>query len=277
MPFGLFSDIHSNLEALEVVLNFFDKNGVKKLYCCGDVVGYGPDPERCIEIMRERGITTVAGNHDWAVIGKVSLRNFNPLAETAVRWTQSRLNQMQRLFLSNLPIFALGSATSGSEESPPRGIATPMLNAGARDDSVSDCFRIVHASLTSPENWNYILSLADAEEEFKAFTEKILFIGHSHIPFVIEQRTQSKARFIPKSEFQDPAKLHLSDDAKYLINVGSVGQSRDGDPRPCCVLLNLNEKWISFYRLNYEFKTTQKKMRSYRLPEFLAERLAWGR
>lgn len=245
MVIGIMSDIHSNLEALEVVFDFLKKEGVKEILCCGDVVGYGPDPEGCIELLERHKIKTVAGNHDWAVIGKTSLRAFNPFASMAARWTQVQLDSGQMAFLSSLPL------------------------------CVAQRVALYHAGPAQPEKWGYIFTRDDAKNEFDAFIQDVCLIGHTHIPFIIE-RINEEVRLVPKTELQTSVPFHLNKDARYLINVGSVGQPRDGDPRACCVLIDLEERWVSFHRLNYDFTTTQRKMRNYGLPDFLAQRLALG-
>lgn len=251
MMIGVVSDIHSNWEALEVVFGFLEEKGVKEILCCGDVVGYGPDPERCIELLARKRIKTVAGNHDWAVLNKTSVREFNPLAIAAVRWTQERLNSGHRAFLNSLSLWF-----------------------DISEGSAAGC-KVVHAGPAQPEKWGYIFTLEDAGQEFGAFTQEICFIGHTHIPFIIEL-SDEETRLVPKTKLLNSVPFHLGKDARYLINVGSVGQPRDGDPRACCVLIDLEERWVSFHRLSYDFTTTQRKMGAYGLPEPLVQRLALG-
>ncbi len=248
---GVISDIHSNWEALEVVFGFLKEKGVKEILCCGDVVGYGPDPERCIELLERERIKTVAGNHDWGVTGKTSVRGFNPVASAAVRWTQPRLNSGQLAFLNNLPLWF-----------------------DISESSYAGC-KVVHAGPAQPKEWGYVFTLEDAKQEFGAFTQEICLIGHTHIPFIIEQTNQGMI-LVPGIKVLSSVPFPLKRDARYLINVGSVGQPRDGDPRACCVLIDLEERWVSFHRLSYDFTVTQRKMRAYGLPELLAQRLALG-
>ncbi|MCX7733059.1 MAG: metallophosphoesterase family protein [candidate division WOR-3 bacterium] len=241
MRIGIFSDVHSNLEALVAVLSFFREKEVQWLLCCGDVVGYGPNPEKCIELVRISRAKVVAGNHDWAVAGRIGIGSFNSIAAQAVRWTQTRLKEQEISYLRNLPL---------TEDVGP--------------------FHLVHSAPSSPSLWEYITTLEDAEEEMGSFIADICFIGHTHIPFAVERISGRQARIITGSSFE------LRPDAKYLINVGSVGQPRNGDPRACCLVIDWDERRAEFHRLKYDFTITQKKITTAGLPAFLAERLATG-
>ncbi|MEO0026250.1 MAG: metallophosphoesterase family protein [candidate division WOR-3 bacterium] len=241
MRIGVFSDIHSNLEALTTVLDFFRKEGVQWLLCCGDVVGYGPDPERCIELVRTSRARVVAGNHDWAAAGRIGIGSFNPVAARAIRWTQNRLDERLLGYLSNLPL-------------------TDDLGP----------FHFLHSAPSAPSEWEYIVTLEAAAEEMGSFINDICFIGHSHIPMVVERISGRQAHIITENPFE------LRPDAKYLINVGSVGQPRNGDPRACCLIIDWEERRAEFHRLKYDFTTTQQKIIAAGLPESLAQRLATG-
>jgi diadenosine tetraphosphatase ApaH/serine/threonine PP2A family protein phosphatase len=242
MRIGAFSDVHSNLEALKAVTDFLAQNGAQILLCGGDIVGYGPDPEACIELLQSLRVKVVAGNHDWGVAGRTPINQFNRLAAAALHWTRKNLKPAHRLFLKNLPLtFGLGP------------------------------IHLVHAAPSAPEQWDYIFTLEEAVAEMGSFTAEICLIGHSHLPLFVEQLSGKQAREITESPFP------LLPDGKYLISLGSVGQPRDGDPRACCVLIDLNEHLVSFYRLPYCITATQKKIRAFGLPEPLAERLAFGR
>lgn len=241
MRIGVFSDVHANLEALTTVLELFWKQDVRWLLCCGDIVGYGPDPERCIDLVRASRAKVVAGNHDWAVVGQIGVGGFNPVAAQAVNWTQSRLDEHQLNYLRNLPL----------------------------TDDVGP-FHLVHSAPSDPSAWEYILTLEEAAAEMGSFISDICFIGHSHIPMAVERISGRQARLVTENPFE------LRPDARYLINVGSVGQPRNGDPRACCLILDWDERKAEFHRLKYDFTITQKKIAAAGLPQFLAERLSSG-
>ncbi len=242
MKIGVVSDVHGNLEALSAVLEFFNRRGVQQVLCCGDIVGYGPDPVACIELLQQAGARGVAGNHEWGVLGKTPLARFNSLAVLGINWTRAQLADKHRFYLDGLPlIFRLG----------------PL--------------HIVHGGPADPAEWEYVFSLDDADEQMGAFFTDICLIGHTHIPLVAERVAKQGTRIVKKDDF------FIREDAKYLINVGSVGQPRDGDPRAACVIIDLNEKQVTFYRVEYDICRTQEKIRKAGLPEELAFRLAQGR
>lgn len=239
---GVLSDIHGNFEALSVVLKLFTEKGVQKILCVGDIVGYGPDPGRCVETVQKIGAKSVAGNHEWGVLGRTKVEFFNPLAAAAVRWTQKQLSPAQQEYLGHLPlIYQFGP------------------------------IHMVHAAPSDPASWDYLTSLEDVAGEMGSFTQDICIIGHTHIPIAVERVSGSNVQLILKDSF------YLREDAKYLLNAGSVGQPRDGDPRACCLIINLTERWVSFYRLEYDIRVTQEKMLKAGLPAELAERLSRGR
>lgn len=242
MKTGILSDIHGNLAALEAVLALMKDRGVTRFVCCGDVVGYGPDPNRCIEAIRSLHAVCVAGNHDYGAVGKTSIRAFNDSAATAVLWTRSKLSVVNRVYLENLPL-------------------TERL----------DPLLIVHASPSEPEEWVYLASLAEAEEEMEFYPDRVCLVGHSHLPFVVERLPGRRAQLVTEDSFE------LKPDARYLVNVGSVGQPRDGDPRACVVIYNSRTGVLSFHRVEYDVAAVQKKMGAAGLPQALADRLAKGR
>ncbi len=242
MKVGVLSDIHGNLEALTAVLDFFSRKGVERILSCGDIVGYGPDPVACIELLQKVGALGVAGNHELGVLRKTPLARFNPLAVIGIHWTGDQLLDGHRFYLDGLPlVFRFG----------------PL--------------HIVHAAPAEPAEWEYVFSVDDADEQMGAFFTDICLIGHTHIPLMTEKVAKQPARMIKKEGF------FIREDAKYLINVGSVGQPRDGDPRAACMIIDLNEKQITLYRVEYDIARTQEKIRRAGLPEELALRLAQGR
>lgn len=242
MKLGLFSDVHSNLEALKAVLSVLEGAGVNRYVCCGDIVGYGPDPNKCVELVRGLKPVCVAGNHDCGVTGRTQTIRFNSTAKQALEWTGGQLTRANRLYLESLPL-------------------------AERFDHLF----IVHSSPSEPDEWAYVFSPREAEEEMEFYSETICLAGHSHQPFAAWRLPVEQAQFIKEDSFKiDPG-------AKYFINLGSVGQPRDGNPHACCAVYNLRTSTIAFHRVAYDIAATQKKIRAAGLPEYLAERLGDGR
>lgn len=241
MRVAVLSDIHANLEALRAVLA--DCAGrADVLLCLGDVVGYGADPEACLELVAARCHAVVAGNHDYAVTGRLDLDWFNPYARAAAEWTAARLSDDARAWLAALPV--------------------AREFAGAT---------LVHASPAGPEEWEYLLSAEDGYAVFGAFTTRLCFVGHSHVPAVWGTGSWGR-RWWPRA---DEVSVHPG--GRYLVNVGAVGQPRDRDPRAAYVLWDEDERRVTVRRVPYDVATAQRKIREAGLPEFLADRLARGR
>jgi len=219
------SDIHSNLEALETTLQEITQRNIQEICCLGDIVGYGADPNVCVDRIREVTHEAIAGNHDFAVVGLTSTQYFNSYAQEAIRWTSQQLSETNKLFIKELPLTCSQNGVL-----------------------------CVHSTPTNPEDWDYIFSREEAQRQFGAFKEQMCFIGHSHIP----------------AEFQSRNKK------QRIINVGSVGQPRDRDPRLSFVIYDTESREIERIRLKYDVETTAAKIRKVGLPEFLAERLLWG-
>ncbi len=236
---AIISDIHGNLEAFQAVLEDIEKEGIKEIYCAGDVVGYGADPNECVEIVRERNIPCVAGNHDYAVTGKMSLQYFNPVAKEAIEWTMRVIKPENLEFLRKLPL---------------------TMHIGKN--------LLVHAVPSNPASFDYILTLGDAIREFMFFREKICFHGHSHHPVIFIEREKRHGVI-----FED--EVEIMEDVRYLVNVGSVGQPRDGDPRACYCILR--EDRIEIRRVPYPIEIAQRKILDAGLHPYLAERLAAGK
>ena len=242
MKIAVLGDIHANLEALTAVVADSRSRGVASFYSVGDVVGYGPNPHECIEMLGALEATVVAGNHDWAVLGKIDINSFNPFARSSILWTMDRLNESDRSFLSALPLC----------------VETPHFN-------------LTHGTLHDPQNFYYMQSLYDAECSFQAMTRKFCFCGHSHVP--INFYLQNNELF-----FDQSLEVDLSQDllAKVIFNVGSVGQPRDGDRRPIYALFDTEALHVSLHRVNYDLDITIQKILAYGLPEYNAERLRVG-
>lgn len=242
MKVGIFSDVHANLEALDAVLSFLSNQGAQSFACCGDLVGYGPDPAACIERVRSLGGPVVAGNHDYGAVGRITLSNFNQAARQALNWTRDQLSDEDGAYLGALPL-------------------TQDLGP----------IHLVHSSPSAPDQWEYVLTVIEADQELDHVTGQLCVIGHSHYPFVVERRPGEAARLVTDGTNE------LRPDSKYLVNVGSVGQPRDGDPRACCLLCNQDTGTLSLHRVEYDISAVQAKMREAGLPEFLANRLTLGR
>ena len=240
MLHAVLSDIHGNLEALETVLADIDRRGVASIACLGDFVGYGASPNECIETLRPRIEVAVAGNHDLAACGRIKLGYFNSDAAEAARWTDQRLTPENRAYLEGLPLSV-----------PWRGL------------------RLVHSSPSDPEDWRYVLSAEEAEEEMKAFTESVCLIGHSHYPGAFEWNAR-------RLNYTREADIPLRPGHRYLVNVASVGQPRDGDPRAGYLLYAPDARLMTHVRLDYPVEGAMKRIAAAGLPRFLAERLQWG-
>ena len=240
MRYAIIADIHSNLNAFEAVLrDIDDKGGFDELWCLGDVVGYGPDPSECIALLRQHPHICVAGNHDWAAIGKIDIADFNLHAAAACRWTGGRLSPDDVAYLENLPL---------------------RLERGD--------FTIVHGSPREPI-WEYVLSAAAAEENFACFDTRYCLIGHSHVPAVFELSDNSC------SIGELASSLPLGEN-RLMINPGGVGQPRDGDRRAAYAIYDEGEQIIKHYRVEYDIADVQQRMMSLGLPQFLVERLGHG-
>lgn len=244
MKYAILADAHSNWEALQRVLQDLKDEGVDKTVFLGDMVGYGPDPNTVVEELTGKINIKLAGNHDWAALGWTDINYFNPYAQIAILWTREIITD------SNLKNLA-------------------QLNLMIKDKD--DRLLFVHSTPRQPEEWNYIFTLEEAEENFSSFTEKACFIGHSHYPSVIEKNEKSKLVVKP-----GPL-LRLEQGCQYIINVGSVGQPRDGDPRACYAIYDSSSGTIKLKRIVYDITKTQEKMQAAGLPLYLIERLALGR
>ncbi len=241
MRCAILADIHGNLAAFQAVLgDIEERGGADEIWCLGDIIGYGPDPSECIELLRRYDHLCVAGNHDWAAIGKVDISDFNPEAAAACQWTGQQLSDEDVRFLDSLPL---------------------TLNRGD--------FTIVHGSPREP-TWEYVLSTQSAKMNFRFFNTRYCLIGHAHVPLVFELAGET---CLLK---ELPAELELGEN-RLIINPGSVGQPRDGDPRAAYAIYDEKVKTIYHHRVAYDIEATQEKMVVYGLPKFLVTRLSYGR
>lgn len=240
MRFAIFGDIHANLHALQAVLADTRDQGCTHSICMGDVVGYNAFPKECLEIVRELECPVVKGNHDEQVSMDYTQEGLNPLAEEALDWTRDRLDEADKLWLRELRIQRL-----------------------VRD------FTVVHASLDTPHKWGYVTSALDAAASFTYQHTGICFIGHTHRP-VVYVRDGS----VSMQPFET---LQIEKNKKYLVNVGSVGQPRDGDWRAAYCIYDTDKNEMTLRRIPYDLEGAQRAILEANLPEKLALRLANGR
>ena len=242
MRYGIFSDIHSNLEALDAVIEAYREEKIDKYLCVGDVVGYASSPKECIEKIRMLAMITAAGNHDWASVNLISTDYFNPLAKEAVFWTQRNLDEEGRYFLEHL-----------------------MLVYKNED------LTMVHGTLDEPGDFNYMTDGYIVSRTFELLETNICFVGHTHVPGVFIKSKDSRIRY------QENSNINIKEDSKYIINVGSVGQPRDGNPKAAYCIYDSDKKNVQIKRISYDIQVTGKKIIAEGLPRFLGERLLIGR
>jgi predicted phosphodiesterase len=247
MRVAILSDVHANLEAVEVVLADIRRRECDRLLCLGDFVGYGPNPNECLDLLTPLlDGRHVAGNHDWAAVGKLDITFFNPYAQEAIRWTQRMLRPAAARYLTVLP-------TEWSHDGP-----LPFL--------------AVHASPRDPIE-EYVTDAQIAQENFRERAFDVCFHGHTHIPAVYI----AQGDVVGGDAFRPDEEVRLDPTLRYLINVGSVGQPRDGDPRASYAVLDTAAATVRLIRLPYPLERTQEKMLREGLPPVLAERLSLGR
>lgn len=243
MRYAIIADIHANLAAFMAVLVDIERKGeAEEVWCLGDVVGYGPDPHQCIELLRQTNHVCVAGNHDWAAIGKTDTSEFNPDAATACHWTAQQLTSEDKQYLKSLPLVIK-----------------------------KDNFTLVHGSPREPV-WEYLLSTSSAKENFAYFKSQFCLVGHSHVPLVFRYGETGACSF---SQFSTDVKLVLAK-SRLIINPGAVGQPRDGDPRASYAIYDSETKLVRLYRVTYDISATQARMMEHRLPMRLVSRLSYG-
>lgn len=241
MRYGIFGDVHGNLEALESVISAMREDGATTFLCLGDIVGYGADPIACINRVRDLGGIVVAGNHDLAVIGMLDFSRFNPFARHAILWCRDLLGPEHRSFLEKPNLVEL----------------------------VNEDITIFHATLHMPEQFGYLQTVGDARKSLTFLRTRSGFYGHSHVPGAFTDEG-GWVRIVPGTEFGLHQTSHL------LINPGSVGQPRDGNPMAAYGILDGETGAIQIRRVAYDVKKTQHKIREAGLPEIIAERLWLG-
>jgi predicted phosphodiesterase len=243
MRYLVLSDIHSNIEALTAAVRKAKDIGYDRALCCGDLVGYGPNPAEVMDLLDELGTTTIRGNHDRVISGLDEPTHFNVAARQAVEWTREHLPQPYRQRLAELTVGPL---------------------------PITDKAQLVHGSARDEDE--YVVTQNDAVVSLAFINPSITFFGHTHEPLVFTRTI----RWTPDYEPDGSARLRLPSD-KVLVNPGSVGQPRDGDPRASFIIWDDHESTLEFYRAEYPVETTQARMRDAKLPEFLVTRLAFGR
>lgn len=242
MRYAIFSDVHSNLEALEAVLNAYKKEAIDKYLCVGDIVGYASNPKECIGRIKQDKIVTVAGNHDWASVGLFSCEYFNALASQAVAWTKLNLGEEDKDFLKSL-----------------------KLTYKNKD------LTIAHGTLDNPQDFNYLTDGYLAQESFKLLETDICFVGHTHVPAIFIQDSSSGIHFWEESF------IKIKPQNRYIVNVGSVGQPRDGNPKASYCIYDTEGREIQIKRISYNVELAKNKIIKAGLPQFLGDRLLSGR
>ena len=241
MRVAVVSDIHSNLHALEAVLAAIETEAPDELWCLGDLVGYGARPNECCAAIAERADLCLAGNHDLVVLGTLDMADFAGEAAAAALWTRGVLDDDARAFLA-------------------------PLEPQAKRDAVA----LYHASARDPV-WEYVLSDEAAWWTFQATTEPLVLVGHSHVPLTISFDGDT----LNGGVADDGDEVELAG-RRWLLNPGSVGQPRQGDPRAAYLLLDLDAQRATFRRAEYDIEHTEREIREAGLPELLAARLALG-
>ncbi len=241
MRYAVLSDVHSNLEAFEAVLESLGQSNIDTYLFIGDIVGYGANPKECIAALRRLDPVSVAGNHDWAPVGLMDTDYFNEAAMSAVFWTKDNISESDGLFLSGLELI-----------------------------KEVENYCLVHGTLDHPQEFDYMTDGYRAMKTFSLLRQNICFVGHSHRPGVFVEDEE-------KIYYQEPRVLRLKEGKRYIVNDGSVGQPRDGDPRACFCIYDENSSTIEFRRVPYNVSLAQKKIIQAGLPRVLAERLAVGR
>lgn len=241
----LLSDIHSNLEAFQAVLD--DAGLVDQVWCLGDVVGYGPDPNACVKLLRSLSPVCVVGNHDWATLGNLDLQDFNPDARDANLWNRKQLTPDNLAYLEALPqVVAEGQ------------------------------FTLTHGSPRHPI-WEYIIYTSTARANFDHFATPFCLVGHTHTPgiFRLTPETEEQGSICSQVTLDSGQPVRLGPE-RLIINPGSVGQPRDGDSRASYAILSFDDMTIEHRRVPYPIEETQAKMMSHDLPLRLVLRLKYG-
>lgn len=240
MRYGIFSDVHSNIEAFTVVLAYYEKENIDRYIFLGDILGYGANPKEAITLLNDLNPVCICGNHDRAAINKFDVRFFNPAARNAIIWTKKQLSRDDTRYLNSFSL---------TYEEPH--------------------FICVHASLNHPEKFNYVWGITEAGLNFPLFSQQICFMGHSHKMggYILKDNNVS---------YLYEQTITLETGARYIINAGSVGQPRDRDPRASACIYDSDKNLITFTRIEYDIKQAADKILKSGLPEIFASRLYVG-
>ena len=241
MKWAILSDVHGNLDALEPVVLDLRREGAEQVAFLGDAVGYGAEPNECLAWIRQLTRWAVAGNHDWGAVGLTDIEGFNPAAHAAIVWTGENLTGENAAYL--------------------RG-----LRLSLKKEEIT----FVHASPEEPGEWHYLISFPEAEEGFRALAGDLAFVGHSHRPLALMMEGNGEVKVVEGS------RVSLRPGVRYIINVGSVGQPRDGNPEAAYGLYDDSKKEYILKRVPYNLQAAQKKILKAGLPPFLARRLSRG-
>jgi diadenosine tetraphosphatase ApaH/serine/threonine PP2A family protein phosphatase len=243
---AVLSDIHSNRQALEAVLAAIDEAGVEQAWCLGDMVGYGADPDACTALVRERCATCLVGNHDLAVLDSLDTSTFSETAAAAVEWTRGNISEATLEFLAELEPTASQAGVG-----------------------------LFHASPRDPI-WEYVLSTDQAEAGLEAQEERVGLIGHSHIALFFVRAPGARPGYTQGSQTEAGLEIELPE-GQWLLNPGSVGQPRDGDPRAAWLELDTGAWTARWHRVEYDIQAAATAIRAAGLPPALADRLEVGR
>ncbi len=244
MRIGILGDIHSNLEALQSTISAMQSEAVDHWVQVGDIVGYGAQPSECIRLVRELKCTVCLGNHDAAVVGLLSTDYFNPYARQAVEWTRGQIDGDDVDFLRQLPLVV-----------------------------EREHHTVVHGSLHVPEEFGYVMSVVEAKDSLRAQNSRVCFVGHSHVPAIYMQDSDPDEVHVV---YSPEVTAQTRSATKVLMNVGSVGQPRDEDPRATYAIYDTETLEAHIKRVDYDIASTQASILAAGLPEVLANRLSLG-
>lgn len=243
MRYGILGDIHANLSALETAIAALEQVGVDQILSVGDVVGYGAAPKECIRLLQDRSALVVQGNHDAACAGVLNDEYFNRYAREAVRWTQGELDEDDLAWLRDLPLTL----------------------------TLEHC-QVAHGTLAGPENFDYLMGVENARPSIQVMTRPVCFVGHSHLPITVLEPRESVGRI----GFSPDSVVDLSESRRTIVNVGSVGQPRDEDPRLAVAIYDVDAETVEIQRHEYDIAAEAKRITDAGLPRVLADRLWIG-
>lgn len=242
MRYGIFADVHGNLEALDAVIGAYETHNIDRYLCVGDVVGYGANPRECLAKVKSLALGIVAGNHDWAVVDLFGRAYFNAYAKTALEWTAQALTNEDKAYLKSWKLLY-------------------------RNDHLT----LVHGTLQEPERFYYMVDSDSASGTFALLTTTLCFVGHSHVAGTFIRDAHGDI------EYQEAARIDIIPKNRYIINVGSVGQPRDGDPQSSYCIYDTTKNQVEFKRIEYDIASAKKKILAAGLPMSLAGRLLQGK